>query len=432
MASVPQDLEVADREGAVGGSSAPREEDPAVKSTKATGLDRAHVAVLIAHSPNQEPEALQAFAAAALDRITPILQREGGMEWAFHQERPVRLPDHSPRQAAAFLQEASLRMVEGPYDAIVVVTDVALVSRKDRIVPGLASEAARVVVLSADRLRVSERGAPPRPLDSEAVLWNAATLVLHLVGHLLELRHVKGGGTAMSPFTFDPERRSVPPFAKDQRETLPERTAAFPEREDVDQGTLSELWFHLTSAARHPRQVVAQVLRSHAPLLSLRLPRLATAAVAPALILVFSAEIWDAGFHMTDGEIWTFAILSVLASAWYLLMAQRLFLPRKEKTFNTEHLAVVNVGITITIVVATVGLFAMLMVLMLGIQIFIFPPDLVREWPSLDLASADIALTDQIRIAALIATMGVLTGSLGGGLESRDVVRQLALFDAEP
>lgn len=394
--------------------------------------DRVHVAVLVAHSPNQESALLGDYADAVLKRVAPVLHRNGVLEWDFHRERPIRLPDHAPRQASAFLQEASLRMVEGPYDAILVLTDVALVSRKDRIVPGLASEAARVVVLSADRLRLSERGSPPRALDSEAVVWNGATLVLHLLGHLLGLRHVGEGDTVMSPFTFKPERRAVPPFAEGQRELLPERVAAFPEREDMDQGPLSELWFHLTSAARHPRQVLAQVLRSRAPFLSLRLPRLATAAVAPALILVFSAEIWDAGFHMTHGELWSFAILSVLASAWYLLMAQRLFLPRKEKRFNTEHLAVVNVGITVTILAATVGLFAMLMVLMLGIQIYIFPPDLVREWPSLDLSSTDIGLMDQIRIAALIGTIGVLTGSLGGGLESRDVVRHLALFDAVP
>ena len=86
----------------------------------------------------------------------------------------------------------------------------------------------------------------------------------------------------------------------------------------------------------------------------------------------------------------------------------------------------------LTVLVAAAGLFTMLLILMLGVQIVIFPPDLVREWPSLDLGPADIGFTDQLRIAALISAIGVLTGALGGGLESRDVVRHLALFEAEP
>ncbi|MEX2470875.1 MAG: hypothetical protein WEA34_01755 [Gemmatimonadota bacterium] len=74
----------------------------------------------------------------------------------------------------------------------------------------------------------------------------------------------------------------------------------------------------------------------------------------------------------------------------------------------------------------------MLMLLMLGVQMFIFPPDLIREWPSLELESVTIEFADQLRIAALISTIGVLTGALGGGLESRDVIRHLALFRSSP
>ena len=69
------------------------------------------------------------------------------------------------------------------------------------------------------------------------------------------------------------------------------------------------------------------VLASWAPLLALHLPRLATAAVAPSLILVFTAEIWDAGFHMTGPNVGLLATVSILGSALYLVLAQRLILP---------------------------------------------------------------------------------------------------------
>jgi hypothetical protein len=330
--------------------------------------------------------------------------------------------------------------VEQQYDAMVVFTSVPIVSRSERIVPGLASEPARIAVLSARRLQGSQRGKPPHALDSETVRWNAAALLLHLIGHVLGLEHAKdrsvngvgSGDVVMAPFSADSERRSLPAFSEDSNRRLPALAARFPERVDLDEGTWSELVFHVTSALRHPREALVPVLRSWAPFLPLHLPRLATAALAPALILVFTAEIWDAGFHMTSVEVWRFAVASIVLAALYLLMAQKLFLPHKERRYHTEHLAVVNVGIFFAVLTAAAGLFAMLMLLMLGVQMFIFPPDLIREWPSLELESTMIEFADQLRIAALISTIGVLTGALGGGLESRDVIRHLALFRSDP
>jgi hypothetical protein len=324
-------------------------------------------------------------------------------------------------------------MVEGPYDAVVVVTDVGIISRQQHLVPGLTSPIARFVVLSTRDFRPSRRGKSSPPLDEEGLHWNAATLLLHLLGHALGLEHEPTeSGTVMEPFRIDPGRRDLPPFSDASHRRLERLGSAFPEREDVDEGTLSEVLFHLSSAVRHPWQIFRTLVRSRAPLLPLHLPRLSTAALAPAFILVFTAEIWDAGFHMTDREVWLFAAISVLAAAIYLPVALSLLLPRKERRFHTEHLAVVNVAILLNVALAVVGLFVMLMTIMLFIQLFIFPPDLVREWPSLELGSATITLVDQLRIAALISSIGVLTGALAGGLESRAVLRHLALFLRSP
>lgn len=389
--------------------------------------------MLAAHSPDTSDDVLKAFAARLGEDAAPALEEATGVGWSFHAEDATRLSSDDPRRPSDFLDEASLRMVEGRYDAVLVVTDVALVSRRQRVVPGLVSTVGRVAVLSTRKLRVSPRGEPFRPLDSEAVRWNAATVVLHLLGHALGLEHApRGEETVMSPLSFDDERRGVPAFGAAAGKRLPRLARAFPERDDVDEGTLSELAFHLTSAFRHPWLTLAPVLRSRAPLLPLSLPRLSTAAVAPGFILVFTAEIWDAGFHMTDREVWFFALLSILAAAVYLSSAQNLFLPQREKRYHTEHLAVVNVSIVLIVLFALIGLFGMLGVLMLAIQLFIFPPDLIRECPSLDLGTATITLVDQVRIAALISTIGVLTGALAGGRESRDVLRHLALFRREP
>ncbi len=392
-----------------------------------------HIGMLPIRSPDMSVEALEKFARRAAADVQPIMESATGASWSFHMEAPSRLSSDDPRRAADFLQEASLRMAEGPYDAILVITNVPVVSRKNRVVPGLASTIGRVMVLSTRKHQASPRGEPRYELDSDPVRLNAAALVLHLTGHILGLGHVRAPEDAvMAPFSFDPARAELPSFCPESRERLPGLASEFPGQEYSGQGTLSELAFHLSSAARHPRQTLLPLVRSRAPFLPLHLPRLATAALVPTFILVFTAEIWDAGFHMTAPAVAMFSVFSVLASTVYLVTAQNLFLPHEEKRFHTEHLAVVNVGIVFTILVAITGLFLMLGLLMLVIQVYIFPPDLVREWPSLQLDRATITLVDQVRIAGLISTIGVLTGALGGGLESRDLIRHLALFGSDP
>ena len=392
-----------------------------------------HVGLIVAHAPGATVEELEAFAARVAHDVAPVMAEATGMRWRFHPEEATRLSSDDPHRAADFLDSASLRMVEGPYDAVVVVTDVALVSRRQRIVPGLVSSVGRVLIISTRDFRLTPRGEPVRQIASDAVRWNAGALVLHLLGHALGLEHTQGSeDTAMRPFEIQPQRQGLPSFGSRARQQLARLGERFPQRTFEDDGILKELSFHLASAARHPRQLLATVWRSRAPLLPLYLPRLATAALAPAVILVFTAEIWDAGFHMTNREVWTFAAIAVLISTVYLSMSQAVFLPQKERRFHTEHLAVVNVAITIVLLCAVVGLFVMVGLLMMVIQLYVFPPDLVRAWPSLDLGTAVITLLDQVRIAALISTVGVLTGALGGGLESRSVLRHLALFRRVP
>ena len=392
-----------------------------------------HIGVVAASSPETASEDLEACALRLTEAVAPELEKASGVRWSFHTEERMGLPTDEPRRPADFLGPGSLRMVEGPYDAVVVITDVGVISRQQHVVPGLASPVGRFMVLSTRDFRMSPRGQPRLSLDDEAMHWNAAALLLHLVGHTLGLEHQpRRSGTVMAPFRIDPSRRALPRFSEDSLRRIESLARRFPERDDVDEGTVSEILFHLSSAARHPWQILRTLVRSRAPLLPLHLPRLSTAAVAPAFILVFTAEIWDAGFHMTNREVWLFAALSMLASAVYLPIALSLLLPRKERRFHTEHLAVVNVAILLNVALAIVGLFVMLVMVMLLIQVFIFPPDLVREWPSLELGSAVITLIDQLRIAALISSIGVLTGALAGGLESRAILRHLSLFLRSP
>lgn len=389
-----------------------------------------NVGLLIAHSPAANLDRLRDFARRIVDDAREVLPAATSCAWSFHFEEPTRLSDDEPRRPSDYLDEASLRMVEGPYDMLVVVTDAALYTRKHAVVAGLASPVSRVAVLSTRKLLVTPRGRPVRSLDAEAVRWNGSALLLHLTGHLLGLSHARASDSVMSPFAFDEGRRGPARFRVDERARLARLARRAPESELVGGGAFRSLIFHLSSAARHPAEILRPLARNRAPLLPLSLPSLATAAVAPSLLLIFTAEIWDAGLNMTNRVAAVFAVLSVLAATLYLTGVQNLFYPRKEKRIVTQHMAVVNVVIFLTIFLATIGLFTMVGLLMLFMEFYVFPPRLMATWPTLQVPA--IETLDKIRLAAFISTIGVLTGALAGGLESRTVIRHLALFLDEP
>lgn len=391
-----------------------------------------NVGVMLAYSQPDNIEERDSFVAQLIGDVTSEMKAATGQEWLFHYAEPERLQSENPRQPADFLDSASLRMAEGPFDMVVVVTDVALMSRKRRVEPGLASPVCHVVVVSTRKLVATKRGNPTRSLASETVRWDSATLLLHLIGHLSGLPHKNmRESKVMAPFELRENRQGVPRFSKEERDILRQKSEHLPERE-LRGGTMLEgLIFHILMSLRHPKDLMRPLLRNWAFLLPLSLPGLATAAVAPSFLLVFTAEIWDVGINMQNQTAVMYALISVVAASLYLVRVQSLFLPRKEKRILTEHLAVANVVIFLSILLACIGLFFLVGALMYLIEVYIFPQGLMKTWPTL-LDQPEINWEAKLRLAAFISTVGVTTGALAGGMESKTVIQHLALFQDEP
>lgn len=368
---------------------------------------------------NRQP--VTEFARQMTADASPELERATGRPWHFHLLPEQRLEHDDARRPSDFLDEATLRMVEGPYDMIVVVTDAPLVSR--RTVAGVASAVSHVLVVSTWKLRMGPRGEPLRSTQSPEVRWNAASLLLHLVGHAMGAR----GGGVMEPWRFEPTREGVPQF--DPASGVRAAAARFPGRVVDTRWAGLMLWFHLTSAVRNRRQVFVPLLRSRAPLLPLSLPRLSTAAVVPAMVLMFTAEIWDVGINMGNTVALWLGLVSVVAAASYVTFATNLLFPRKDRQVMTEHLAVANVSVMATVLVAMAGLLLLLGGLVLALSVWVFPKGLIHTWPTL--GDPEVTLVDKMRIALFVSSIGTVTGALAGGLENRTVLRHVALFREE-
>jgi hypothetical protein len=111
---------------------------------------------------------------------------------------------------------------------------------------------------------------------------------------------------------------------------------------------------------------------------------------------------------------------------YYLVRVQKLFLLIKEKRILTEHLAVANCVIYLSIFLACIGLSVIVGILMMIVEIYVFPEDLISTWPTLN--KPEFNLVDKVRMTIFISTVGVTTGALAGGLENRTLLQHLALF----
>jgi hypothetical protein len=58
-----------------------------------------------------------------------------------------------------------------------------------------------------------------------------------------------------------------------------------------------------------------------------------TAATAPALVLIFSAETWDVGLHVTTTVSVASSLASILAATLYLVFSRNLFSPTEKSGF---------------------------------------------------------------------------------------------------
>lgn len=379
------------------------------------------IGVMIAATPDNCRD-LEAFAKRLAADVEQPLQEASGRDWSFHAGELAKLESEDKATGADFVGQASLRLAEGSFDLVIVITDAPLLSGNAQIVSGVASPLTRICVLSVRQLRKPGRG-PDLPMDSPQVRWNAATLLLNLIGRVLGAGEDEAG--AMARFTVDPKRDRVEPYIPPARiHALADR---FIEPAYHITGTFSSLWAHIRSIFFDPGMLVRGLLRSRALLLPFRLSGLAAGAVAATFVFVFTAEMWDMGLNMANRTAELFALASIAVATVYLSIALKLFLPRKDTAYLPRHLALANVVIFITILLGLLSLFAMLMAVSLGLEILVIPHKLAYTLPTLQIQHANVF--DKVRLAVFISAVGVATGAFAGGLQGRDILRQLALFE---
>ncbi len=270
-------------------------------------------------------------------------------------------------------------------------------------------------------------------------------LVCHLLGHLVGLGHVDDATdflhaphdvgdlarmTAFGPVTVERLQRELADVADPRLEERPDRN---PPRGLSRYASYVARSRFAVNAAWDNRDDVWLLLKRAKPwFLPLRLGRLVTAAASTLVILLMTAEAWEAGMSQTPLRLVVLSVASLVVATAYLVNKQRLLVarPRRGKPArHSEQRSVGNVAVVLAVLIGMTVTYAALFVSALIAAWVCYPTPLVENWAAS--VEAPTGVDKYLRLAAGVAALGLGIGALGASFEPRGYVRHVAYVDEE-
>ena len=236
--------------------------------------------------------------------------------------------------------------IEREINFLLIVTEVELSATTRSYTLALPSELTQIGLISTRRVSPAFWG---RPKDFGLEVQRLTSLMLHTLGHLLDLPHQTEPTNVMrdiqSVTDLDHMHTFNPQQIKFIRQHLP--TAA---REQVAERHV--IRFVLAQTFENWRSIWRSVLRANPLQLLTRLPTMITAALSVVIALFFSAEIWDVGGSLSVWQLIGFILVS-LTVASYALYRTFAFTIVPDRSQRVAESTVVIVAATILALVLT-------------------------------------------------------------------------------
>jgi len=182
-----------------------------------------------------------------------------------------------------------------------------------------------------------------------------------------------------------------------------------------------EAFFYTARVLTGNLTLISGMVAANQPwLLSLRLSRALTGAVAAGVFGLLTADIW----RLSDAYGWPrllgTALASIAATAATLIFGAELWEPIVERRVR-QQVVLFNIVTTITVLIGVSLLYCALYVLSLGASFWFVVP---QVWK--DQVGHPASLRDYFELAWLISSLAMVGGALGAALESDEVVRAAA------
>lgn len=365
---------------------------------------------------------------ALVGRAVAIARRTlGQKDLQFHLDlRDLRGPHLSPQAGAYspldFLQIGFSEHLVRRYGFLLLVTEVDLAATGKPYVLALSSPLANIGILSVRRLAPRHWGDPD---EAEAQSRRLAALMLHVIGHLLNLPHHDDPTNVMFDLTsadeLDRMTQLTPAQLSQLRESAP--------REARERVASHGHWRFALRAMVRNRAAIARAVRRANPLrLITLLPAMIAAALSVMIVLFFSQEIWDVASTVELYQLLIFSLVSVVAAASVLYRSFSIGAVSTRSGALSESSVVMRTATALSLLATMATLHLGFLALSYAGVVTIFPPKLMETWPTVDPA---VRALDHVKLGLFLSAMGVLTGSLGGRAEGKDLIRHVLFFGEE-
>jgi hypothetical protein len=182
-----------------------------------------------------------------------------------------------------------------------------------------------------------------------------------------------------------------------------------------------EAFFYTARVLTGNLTLISGMVAANQPwLLSLRLSRALTGAVAAGVFGLLTADIW----RLSDAYGWPrlagTALVSIIATVATLIIGAELWEPTVTRKVR-QQVVLFNIVTTITVLIGVTFLYCALYILaLIGSFWFVVP----QVWK--DQVGHPASLRDYFELAWLISSLAMVGGALGAALESDDAVRDAA------
>jgi len=316
------------------------------------------------------------------------------------------------------------------WDFAIVVSGADLVTHYGPQALATASRSANVAIISTSRIDPLAAGEELSPDERKRRLAQRIyALAVYLLGRLNGIERGTATGNVMSAVD------SVE--ALDHREGYSERArgALAETLHDVADLRLEEApeqptWpLFYVKAIRVNLREIANAVREAGPwLFPVRLSRLSAAAFSVLFLLLVTAEVWELGMSQPGVRIGVLTATVFVATTIYIMQRHRL-LVRPGARALTEQMVVTNVATTLCVFLGLATTYLVLLTAIVGLAWAVYPVQLVESWtPSL---AEPIGPMHYLRLAAFVASLGILIGALGASFEGYQYFRHVIYIDEE-
>ena len=321
-----------------------------------------------------------------------------------------------------FLRLGMTEKLERNADFLLIVTEVDLAATTLSYTLALPSQLTNIGVISTKRLEPTFWG---DEADEALTVRRLSHLLLHTLGHLLNLPHSEEPHNAMYAFEGVADLGAMAALTPTQRAHV---RRALP-REAHERSSRGSHWqFVLHTLLSDWRSIALAVVRANPLRLAARLPTLITAALSVILVVFFSAEMWDVASTVELYQLVLFSGVSVAVATFVLYRAFAFGAPLRRGRRLAESSVVTGAATLLSLMLTMLFIFVAFTALVyLGVAT-IFPRKLMETWPTVDPA---VRTLDHIKLSLFVSAFGTLAGSLGGRADSRGLVRNVLFIDEE-